>query len=158
VAAAGDTTAVGVVFFLPITLLAFPCDRAGLPALMRCRAAPSPDPEGRFRMATPQTTPFRALLGRMTWMLFGPMLLFFAAGAVATRSKGFFSFTDLAYFLVLAAMLGGRWLEFRCGDPRTATGEPASDQHLRGYTLAVGVAGLTIWGVATLFRTFWAGI
>src|SRR5262245_25953931 len=105
-------------------------------------------------MATPQTNATRAVLGRLTWLFFGPILLIFATLAIATRSTGGFSFSDLAYFLVLGAMLGGRGVEFRGGDPRTATGEPASRQHLRRYAVALTGVGLAVWVAATLLRTF----
>jgi hypothetical protein len=106
-------------------------------------------------MAAPQATPVRAALGRVTWMFFGPMLLVVTAAAIAMRGSGFFSFADLFYFLVLGAMLAGRWVEFRGGDPQTATGEPASPQHLRRYLLAASLVGLAVWGTARLSRAFW---
>jgi hypothetical protein len=49
-------------------------------------------------------------------------------------------------------MLLGRWAEFRGGDPRTATGEPATRQDLRRYTLLASVLGLAVWGAVALFR------
>jgi hypothetical protein len=77
-------------------------------------------------VAAPQTTPFSAALGRLTWMFFGPILSAFAVFAIATRNKGGLAFSDLAYFLVLGAMLAGRWVEFQYGHPQTATGDPAT--------------------------------
>ena len=106
-------------------------------------------------MSAPQSTSFRAMLARVTWIFFGPMLLVVAAGAIATKSKSLFSFADGAYFFVLGAMLVGRWAEFRDGEPRTATGEPATRQDLRRYALAVSCIGLLVWGGATLYRTVW---
>jgi hypothetical protein len=106
-------------------------------------------------MAAPQATSFRAALGRLTWMFLGPMLLVVAAVVVAKSSKGFLSLADLFYFVVLGTMLAGRWVEFRCGAPLTATGEPASRQHLRRYTVAASLVGLAGWGTASLVRTFW---
>lgn len=103
-------------------------------------------------MAAPQSTSFRAVVGRLTWMFFGPMLLVIVAFGIARKEQGFLSFADLAYFAVLGAMLAGRWVEFRCGDPQTADGEPATPEHLRRHTLAVSVIGLPVWGVATVFR------
>jgi hypothetical protein len=102
----------------------------------------------------PQSTSFRAVFGRLTWMLFGPMLLLLTTTLVV-NSKGLFTIADLAFFLVLGAMAFGRWLEFRSGAPQTATGEPATQQDLRKYVIALGILGLLIWGGATMMRVLW---
>ncbi len=103
-------------------------------------------------MAAPQTTSFPAMLGRVTWMFFGPMLLVLTAVALATGGTRSVSFTDLVYFLVLGAILAGRWVEFRWGDPQTAAGEPATPQMLLRYTVMMSLVGVAVWGAATAFR------
>ena len=47
-------------------------------------------------------------------------------------------------------MLIGRLIEFRYGQPMTATGEPATAAHLRRYVLWSQVLGLGIWVAAKL--------
>ncbi len=60
------------------------------------------------------------------------------------------SAADFAYFVVLASLIFARWLEFRGGDPRTATGEPAAMIHFRRYAWIVLGIGLGLWIVANL--------
>jgi hypothetical protein len=102
-------------------------------------------------------TTLRAMLCRMTWMFIGPMLLVAATIAVAVKRNGWVSFADVAFFLVLGAMLAGRWFEFRLGDPQTATGERATRQDLRRYALGMVAVGLGIWGAATVVATLRLG-
>ena len=47
-------------------------------------------------------------------------------------------------------MLLGRWTEFRYSRPLTATGEPATADHLRRYTLVLSILGLGAWVAANL--------
>jgi hypothetical protein len=140
--------------FLPTTHLAFSARRLWAAGADAPPTRAMPDREGRFRMAAPQKNAVRAVLGRLTWLFFGPILLAFVTVVIATRHEGGFSFSDLVFFLVLGAVLAGRWLEFRSGDPRTATGEPATLQHLHRYTVALTGIGLVVWGAATLLRVF----
>src|SRR5262245_27338065 len=99
-------------------------------------------------MVAPQGSSFCVVVSRVTWMFFGPMFLLVAAAAVATKSKGPFGFTDLVYLVMFGAMVAARWVEFRCGNPRTATGEPATRQHLHRYTFVASVAAVAPWGIA----------
>lgn len=108
-------------------------------------------------MPAAQTTPLRSILCRITWMFVGPLLLVAATIAVAAKRNGWVSFADVAFFLVLGAMLAGRWFEFRLGDPQTATGERATRQDLRRYALVMVALGLGVWGAATLVATWRLG-
>jgi hypothetical protein len=99
---------------------------------------------------TTTTTTAPALLGRLLWMMVGPISLALLALSIAQRRAGWLSAQSLAYFPVLAVMLFGRWLEFRCGQPMTSTGEPATAADLRRYLLVAGALGLATWIVANL--------
>ena len=67
-----------------------------------------------------------AAFGRVIWMIAGPGLLFVLGCMIATEGGGWVTSRDIAFFIVLAAMIFGRYLEFRGGDPRTLTGEKAT--------------------------------
>ncbi|HXG10472.1 MAG TPA: hypothetical protein VNK04_11985 [Gemmataceae bacterium] len=106
-------------------------------------------------MAAPPTTSPLAVLGRLTWMMFGPLALLLAAWGVVSKGGGWLTTADLAYLAVLAAMLLGRWLEFRGGSPQKATGEPATPADLRRYVIFTLVIGLGVWVVANLLGNYW---
>jgi hypothetical protein len=102
-----------------------------------------------------QTTSPVAVLGRLTWMLFGPILLMITTGYIVTKGTGWLTPPDVLFFLILLAMLLGRWLEFRLGTPLTSTGEPATEAHLIRYLSVTPVLGVAIWLVANLISNHW---
>jgi hypothetical protein len=91
-----------------------------------------------------------AVVGRLSWMIVGPFALALVAVGITERRDGWFGALDLIYFVVLGAMLLGRWLEFQYSRPLTAAGEPASVHDLRRYALVLGALGLGAWVVANL--------
>ena len=95
-------------------------------------------------------TSFPAFAGRLSWMIVGPFALATLAVSIAGRADGWLSPPDLIYFVVLVGMLAGRWTEFRFSLPLTATGEPATAEHLRRYVLGLGVLGVVLWVAANL--------
>jgi hypothetical protein len=109
---------------------------------------PAPAPESA------PATPMAAFLGRLTWMLLGPLALFLTARPLFSRGEGLFSYADLAFSAVLGAMCLGRWFEFRSGRAQTASGEPATAGHLRRYVIGAGAVGVAVWVVAAVFRNF----
>jgi len=72
------------------------------------------------------------LLGRLMWMILGPILSFSITYAIVTR-EGWFTIWDAAFGVVVAMMVGGRWVEQRSGSAMTATGEPATAEHFKRY-------------------------
>ncbi len=109
-------------------------------------------------MTTHTMTSFPAFAGRLFWMIVGPFTLATVAISIAGRADGWLSASDLVYFVVLGGMLIGRWTEFRFGLPLTATGEPATAEHLRRYALGVGVLGPVLWVAANLVGNRGTGI
>jgi len=101
-------------------------------------------------LATESATSLRAFFGRLSWMLVGPLTLAVCALVITQRRDGWLTPLNLFYFVILGGMLLGRWAEFRYGQPMTATGEPASIDHLRRYAIGVGMLGLAIWVVANV--------
>ena len=73
-----------------------------------------------------------------------------ALSSSPSASEGWLTPLNLVYFVILGGMLVGRWAEFRYGMPMTATGEPASIDHLRRYAIGVGMLGLAICVAANL--------
>lgn len=109
----------------------------------------SPTPEER-----PVTT-FAAFAARLVWMFIGPLILGFLALQIISTGNGWLTGADWAYLIVLAMVLAGRWLEYRGGNSRTATGEPATPDHLRRYLVGATVIGLTVWVGANFLGNHW---
>jgi len=97
-----------------------------------------------------RTSPLVALLGRVCWMLVGPLALVLFTYGIIRAGSGWVTWIDLGYFIVLGLMVGGRWLEFRGGNPLTSTGEPAKSEDLRRYTTTATGVGLAIWIAANI--------
>lgn len=95
-------------------------------------------------------TSLSVLIGRVFWILVGPVFLAFSLYYLATAGTGWLTFADLLYFLILGGMLLGRLVEFRSGNPQTTTGEPATPADLRNYVLALVIGGPILWAVANL--------
>jgi hypothetical protein len=104
--------------------------------------------------AVPQTTPFRAVFGRLAWMLVGPLILFVVTLSLFKKRDSFWDPSDLGYFVCLFAIVVGQWIEFRSGSGLTADGEPVNARQVRRFTVAATVLGLAVWTAVTLFRVF----
>jgi hypothetical protein len=101
-------------------------------------------------MSDSSTTSMSALFGRILWLMIGPLALILALYHIVTTSTGWWDASDIIYFVILGGMILGKWLEFRGGNPQTASGEPATPAQLRRYALTVLVAGPIIWVLANL--------
>ncbi len=101
-------------------------------------------------MSDAPVTSIKVVLARLFWMLLGPAFLTICLYRIATAGTGWTTFADLVYFVILGGMILGRWVEFRAGNPRTSTGEPAAPADLRRYVLAVAAGGLLLWVVANV--------
>lgn len=98
---------------------------------------------------------FLPILGRLLWMLLGPLALGVFAITIIKTGNGWITGADIAFLLVLGLMLLGRWLEFQGGNPQTADGQPATRQHLVRYLFFGATAGLGLWVLANLFGNYW---
>jgi hypothetical protein len=107
--------------------------------------------------ALTKPTPISAVLGRLTWMLFGPFTLFLATAAVTSKGNGLFSIADGLYWATLGLMLLGRRVEVRSGHALTSEGAPATPKHLRRYAIGLMLVGTAIWVVAHLVRLMFYG-
>ena len=93
------------------------------------------------------------LLGRIVWVMFGPLLLFAIACFIVTR-PGWRIGINVAYLATLVAIVLGRCIEHLGGDPKTSTGETSTPAHLRRFTLFTLVGGLALWLVANLLANY----
>jgi hypothetical protein len=93
----------------------------------------------------PAVTPLSSAVGRLFWMLFGPFSLALAAFYILSSGKGWATGADLVYLLIVAAMILGRSLEFRGGNPLTTDGIPATQEHLRRYIRMLAMVALVVW-------------
>jgi hypothetical protein len=102
-----------------------------------------------------QTTSPLALLGRIFWMMLGPMVLAILAFNIAKRGNGWFTGVDIAFLVILVGLLFARWLEFLGGSPQTSTGDPATPRHLRQYAVGALSLGLGVWVIANVLGNHW---
>lgn len=87
---------------------------------------------------------------RLFWMMIGPAILVLLTSSVAAQGGGWAAPQDLAFLVVLAAVILARWFEFRSGNPQTSTGDPATPADLRRYVIGATVIGLSVWVVANV--------
>ena len=93
------------------------------------------------------------VLSRVFWMLFGPLLLVLLLYKIIERGGGWLTSSDVAFLVVLAGLPIARWIEFRASDPRTSTGEPATQAHLQKYITVALLVGIAAWIAAKLLRS-----
>ena len=84
------------------------------------------------------------LLGRLMWFLLGPLLLLFILYAIVTV-EGWFTTWDAAFGVVVALMVGGRWVEQRSGSATTATVE-----HFKRYVRVLLPLAAGAWVAANV--------
>jgi hypothetical protein len=107
-------------------------------------------PEEVTSMTSEIHSPLLPQIGRIIWLLVGPLALVFLIIGIVRSGTGWLTGLDLAFFLVLGGMCLGRWIEFRGGTPRTSSGEPAGPAVLRHYVLLVLTLGLATWIAANV--------
>lgn len=99
---------------------------------------------------------FSVVVGRLFWMMIGPLLLVVLAYRVfQTAADGWLTPADLGFLGVLALLVVARCLEFRSDRPQKATGEPATSQDLRRYILGAVIVGLLGWIGANVIGAQW---
>jgi hypothetical protein len=99
-------------------------------------------------MPTQSDASLPVFLGRLFWMMVGPLILVLLAFTIVIKGSGWLTLPDLAFLGVLGSLLLARWLEFRGGNPQTSTGEPATSAHLRRYAISTIVLGVSAWVAA----------
>ena len=82
-------------------------------------------------------------VARIFWFVIGPAILLLLTLSLSSKGSGWFTPLDLAFLLVLAAVIFARWFEFRHGNAKTATGGPTT------------FAGFRLFVVGALFIGSW---
>ena len=90
-----------------------------------------------------------AALGRIVWMAVGPACLVLSLILIMNSpGAGWLTGPDMLYWTALAAMLLGRWTEYRGGDARNGFGEPSGGKELGRYVAGLAIVGPTVWLIA----------
>lgn len=111
---------------------------------------------GVFPMTPTQpTTSLLVIVSRVFWMMLGPMVLAVLTFTIINIGTSWFTPADFAFLAVLGLLLLARWVEFRGGNPQTATGEPASPGDLSRFVLTILPLGLGVWVIANLVGNHW---
>ena len=104
-----------------------------------------------------ESQPGGSCLSRLLWMMIGPMILMLLTVNIINSGSGWLTAADVAFFVVLGIMLLARWFDFRAGNPRTISGDPATPRHLRRYLPLTLVIGLGVWAAANAIGNHWPG-
>lgn len=92
----------------------------------------------------------KSLLARLTWVLLGPVVLGLLTVGILSTGSGWLTVLDLAFMLVVALMLLGRWHEARSGSAMTLYGQPATPEQCRRYLRVLPAAALVLWLLANV--------
>lgn len=91
------------------------------------------------------------LFGRLFWMMVGPGTLLVSAVLIVSSARaGWRTGADIMYWIALAGMILGRYVEHRGGNPRTSTGDPATVGDLRRYVITTAIVGAVVWVIANV--------
>jgi len=94
--------------------------------------------------------PSGSCLARLLWFGIGPVIMLILAAANIERGGGWLTTIDVAFFIVLAVTILARVIDFKTGNPQTATGAPATSGHLRRYVPGILLVAGAVWSVANL--------
>jgi hypothetical protein len=84
-------------------------------------------------------------LGRVIWVVLGPMIMALTTSHIVLNGTGWHTPADYVFFAILGVMILGRWFEVLGRVPLTSVDEPATRRDFFRYAAVVLVAGLTIW-------------
>jgi hypothetical protein len=93
---------------------------------------------------------FPVLGARLTWIMLGPMAALVILVNIASRQTGWLTGLDAAFGAVVGLMILGRWVEQRSGCATTSTGEPATLEQCKRYTVLVLLGGAAAWAAANV--------
>ena len=97
------------------------------------------------------SSPGFAQMGRLLWIALGPGILAITAMYIFVEGTGWHTSADYVFFVTLAAMILGRWLEVLGGHPLTGVGEPATPKDFYRYVVVVLGTGVTLWILVNAF-------
>lgn len=102
-----------------------------------------------------QGLPLHVVGARIFWMMVGPLMLAVLAYSIATKGSGWLTGLDIAYLVILAAILAARGLEFRSGQGQTAEGLPLTEAGFRRYLMLAASVGFAVWIGANVVGNVW---
>jgi hypothetical protein len=120
--------------------------------------APSPN-AGTHPPAVPEhrageIRSFSVLGARLTWIMFGPVAAVMLLVEIVSHGTGWFTRLDAAFGGVVGLMILGRWVEQRSGCATTSTGEPATLEQCKRYTVLVLLGGAAAWVAANVLGNY----
>lgn len=92
--------------------------------------------------------PFWALVGRLMWFVIGPIVLVLLTALIIISGSGWLTPYDFAFYVTVALMVAGRWIEVRSGYGRTVQCYHATPQHFRRYLARLVPWAVLIWATA----------
>jgi hypothetical protein len=96
-------------------------------------------------MTVQQYSSSGAGFARLFWMMLGPLVLLLLALSIVSQGRSWLTVTDFVFLACVLLLPLARWYEFRAGEPRTSTGDPATERDLRRYAAGALVIGAGIW-------------
>lgn len=97
-----------------------------------------------------ETMELRFLFVRLVWAAIGPAVMAGTFFLILQHGTGWATVLDAIYLTALVSTVGCRWWDFFRGDPRTTTGEIATVDQIRNYSIAVIAIALVAWLAANL--------
>jgi hypothetical protein len=101
-----------------------------------------------------QRDPLLALLGRWLWFVIGPIVLIVLTAMIIITGTGWLTGYDLAFYVTVALMVLGRWIEVRSGYGRTANCNHATPQHFRRYLVRLVPWAILVWTTANYLGNY----
>jgi len=95
-------------------------------------------------------TSLSVLGARLTWVILGPIALALLAVGIVQRGNGWLTGLDGLFGLVVGLMILGRWVEQRSGAATTLTGQPATLDQCKRYTVILLVVAAVTWITANI--------
>ncbi len=87
-------------------------------------------------------------LARLTWFVFGPMVLAFLAFFIVDSGSGWTTALDAAFVVVVGLMLLARWYELGSGLGQDGYGYPATLAAFPKYAAWTVAVSLAVWAGA----------
>lgn len=106
-----------------------------------------PNPPDPIAQPTAYDRPGGCLL-RLFWMAFGNLALVMMTIVIIERRA--FSAVDVAYWLVVLALVIVRYVDITRFAGRTASDEPATMRHFRRYSLGLLASAAAVWATVHL--------
>ena len=92
-----------------------------------------------------------AVLGpHLFWVVLGPLVLLLLLWGIAASGSGWVTVLDIAFFVVVALIILGRWLDQRSGQGTNSAGEQSTWRDFRRYARSLPIVAASAWIVANL--------